>query len=143
LTERFVYETENDFLDKLKQLVSGGTDPERIEIRAPYPVHHLEDILKMKPSPVRKFVLAGGLLGAFTGYAFTAYTSLDWPLIIAGKPMVSIPPYTIIAFELMVLFGALSGFLGLLLTTRMPAIRTIISDDEFIDNFEIHVRRDD
>ena len=143
MTERFVYETEHDFLEKLKQLVAGGINPECIDVRAPYPVHHLEDILKVKPSNVRRFVLAGGLLGAFTGYAFTAFTSLDWPLIIAGKPMVSIPPYTIIAFELMVLFGALSGFLGLLLTSRMPAIRTIISNDEFIDNFEIHVRRGD
>jgi len=142
LTERFVYETEHDFMEKLKQLVATGIDPESIDIRAPHPVHHLEDVLKTKPSSVRKFVLIGGLLGAFTGYAFTAYTSLDWPLIIAGKPMVSIPPYTIIAFELMVLFGALSGFIGLLVTSRMPAIRTIISDDEFIDNFEIHVRRE-
>jgi len=142
LTERFVFETEHDFLGKLKELVASGLDPRVIEYRAPHPVHHAEEILKIKPSGVRKFVLAGGLLGAFTGYAFTSFTSVDWPLIIAGKPLVSIPPYTIIAFELMVLFGALGGFLGLLVTSRLPALRTIISPDEFIDNFEIHVRRD-
>ncbi|MCH7549677.1 MAG: DUF3341 domain-containing protein [Candidatus Krumholzibacteriota bacterium] len=141
--ERFVFQSEHDFLEKLRQLVASGIDTRNIDFRAPYPVHHAEEILKLKPSSVRKFVLVGALLGAFTGYAFTAFTSLDWPMIIAGKPLVSIPPYTIIAFELMVLFGALSGFLGLLVTTRMPAVRTIVSGDEFSDDFEIHVRRDD
>ena len=143
MTERFVFDQEDDFLEKLRQLVSGGVDPGHIDIRAPYPVHHAEEILRTKPSGVRKFVLVGGLLGAFTGYAFTSFTSIDWPLIIAGKPLVSIPPYTIIAFELMVLFGALGGFLGLLVTSRMPALRTIISADEFTDDFEIHVRKGD
>jgi len=61
---------------------------------------------------------------------------------VGGKPIVGIPAYTVIAFELMVLFGGLSSFLGFLVASRMPAVRTVISDDEFGDNFEIHVRKD-
>jgi hypothetical protein len=48
----------------------------------------------------------------------------------------------VIAFELMVLFGGLSGLLGLLWTARMPAVRTIISNDVFPDQYEIYVKRD-
>jgi len=138
--ERFVFDNEHDFLEKLKGLLGSGVREKDIEIRAPHPVHHLEEILGSKPSKVRRFALVGGLLGAFTGYAFTSFTSLDWPLIIAGKPTVSIPPYTVIAFELMVLFGALTSFLGFVITSRLPGVRTIISDDEFVDSFEIHVK---
>lgn len=142
MTERFTFDNEHDFLVKLESLVKSGVSRAKIDILAPHPVHHAEEILGMAPSRVRLFALVGGLLGAFTGYAFTSYTSIDWPLISGGKPMVSIPPFTIIAFELMVLFGALSSFLGFVLASRLPAVRTIISNDEFSDNFEIMVRKD-
>ncbi|NIP15320.1 MAG: DUF3341 domain-containing protein, partial [Pseudomonadales bacterium] len=67
----------------------------------------LEHSLGYGQSPVRIFTLVGGLTGAATGFAFTTWTSVDWPLVTGGKPIVSIPAYVVIAFELTVLFGAL------------------------------------
>lgn len=142
MTERFVFDNEHDFMAKLHDLVEHGVKPRNIQFRAPHPVHHAEELLRMRPSGVRAFALFGGLLGAFTGYWFTSWTALDWPLIIGGKPVVSIPAYTIIAFELMVLFGALFSFFGFVLLSRMPAVRTIISDDVAADHYEIQVRRE-
>lgn len=141
MTERFVFDNEHDFLEKLRELVRSGVDPRNIDYRAPHPVHPAEEILRVPPSRVRVFALVGGLLGAATGYAFTSFTALDWPLWTGGKPLVSIPAYTVIAFELMVLFGALSSFAGFVWTSRLPAVRTILSDDEFGDQFEIQVQR--
>ncbi|HET6349381.1 MAG TPA: quinol:electron acceptor oxidoreductase subunit ActD [Candidatus Krumholzibacteria bacterium] len=140
--ERLVYQSEHDFIHKLEELLKSGVKPEQIETRTPHPVHHAEEILKMKPSNVRLFVLLGGITGVATGYLFTSLTALDWTLYVGNKPLVGIPPYTVIAFELMVLFGGLSGFLGLLVTSRMPAVRTIASNDEFSDQFEIYVKKD-
>jgi len=142
LTEKFVFESEHEFLHKLEELVKSGVKPKNIEIRAPHPVHHAEDILDMKPSIVRTYALIGGLAGAATGYLFTSLTALDWVLPVGNKPIVGIPAYTVIAFELMVLFGGLSSFLGFLVGSRMPGVRTIISSDEFVDSFEIYVRKD-
>lgn len=139
--ERFVYESEHDFLEKLKELKREGVNPKDIDILAPHPVLPAEEILDVAPSRVRQFALVGALLGAATGYLFTSLTSIDWRIVTGGKPIVSIVPYTVIGFELMVLFGALSSFLGFVITSRLPAVRTIISDDEFGDNFEIHVKR--
>jgi hypothetical protein len=141
VTERYVFDGEHDFLHKLEELVKSGISPEDIEIRAPHPVLHAEEILDMRPSIVRTFALVGGLTGAATGYLFTSLTALDWILPVGGKPIVGIPTFTVIAFELMVLFGGLSSFLGFLIGSRMPGVRTVISDDEFGDNFEIHVRK--
>jgi hypothetical protein len=138
--DRYTFESEHEFLEKLKSLMKSGVKYKDLELHAPHPVHHLEEILGAPPSKVRLFALIGGLAGAATGYLFTSYTAVDWKLLTGGKPFVAIPPYTIIAFELMVLFGALSSFLGFILTSRLPAVRTIISDDEFQDNFEIIVK---
>ncbi len=138
--ERFVFDNEGDFLAKLRELIKGGTKSKDIEIIAPHPCHHAEEILDQKPSYVRLFALVGALIGAATGYAITSGTVLDWPLITGGKQTISIPPFTVIAFELMILFGSLGSFLGFIILSRLPAVRTIISDDEFTDNFEIHVK---
>jgi Alternative complex III, ActD subunit len=140
--EKHVYQSEHDFIHKLEDLVKSGVKPENIDTRTPHPVLHAEDILAMKPSNVRRFVLAGGLCGIATGYLFPSLTALDWTLFVGNKPLVGIPPYTVIAFELMVLFGGLSGFLGLMIEARMPAVRTIISNDVFPDQYEIYVKKD-
>jgi hypothetical protein len=73
-----------------------------------------------RPSRVRLFTLVGGLLGVTTGYAMTIWMSYDWPIMIGGKPYASIPPYTIIAFELTILLGGLFTLLGLLAVGRLP-----------------------
>jgi hypothetical protein len=140
--EKHVYQSEHDFIHKLEDLVKSGVKPENIDTRTPHPVLHAEDILAMKPSNVRRFVLVGGLCGIATGYLFPSLTALDWTLFVGNKPLVGIPPYTVIAFELMVLFGGLSGFLGLMIESRMPAVRTIISNDVFPDQYEIYVKKD-
>jgi len=139
--ERFVFGSEHDFMHKLEELLKSGVKARDIDIRAPHPVHHAEELLDMKPSNVRLFALIGGLTGAATGYLFPSLTALDWILPVGNKPIVGIPPYTVIAFELMVLFGGLSSFLGFLITSRMPGVRTIISNDEFADHFEIVVKK--
>jgi hypothetical protein len=140
--EKHVYQSEHDFMHKLEELLKSGVKPEQIDTRTPHPVLHAEELLAMPQSDVRRFVLVGGICGVATGYLFPSLTALDWTLFVGNKPLVGIPPYTVIAFELMVLFGGLSGMLGLLWTARMPGVRTIISDDVFSDQFEIYVKRD-
>jgi hypothetical protein len=40
--------------------------------------------------------------------------------VTGGKPIISIPAWVIIAFELTILFGALSTILGLFIQMRLP-----------------------
>lgn len=91
---------------------------------APLPEHRLlEEGLALRHSPVRVFTLAGALTGAATGFAFTTWTSMDWPLITGGKPLYSIPAYVVIAFECAILFGALSTVVGLFVNAGLPNFR--------------------
>lgn len=105
---------------------------EGVRTYAPYPDHHIEEALGYGASPVRVFTLVGGLTGAATGFAFTTFTSMDWPLVTGGKPIVSIPAYVVIAFELTILFGALATVIGLFINARIPKTRPmVIYDPEF------------
>ncbi len=98
----------------------------------PVPRHELDHALHEPESPVRIFTLVGGLTGAASGFALGTWTSVDWPLITGGKPIISLPPFVIIAFELTILFGALATVLGLLVAARLPRMRLeVIYDPTF------------
>ena len=95
---------------------------------APLPEHHLlEEGLGLHHSPVRVFTLAGGLTGAAAGFAFTIWTSMDWPLVTGGKPILSIPAYVVIAFESAILFGALATVIGLFINARLPNFSPMVA----------------
>jgi hypothetical protein len=91
-----------------------------LEIYSPAAFPELDDALDAKPSRVRLYTLIGGLTGVVTGYALTIWMANDWPVMIGGKPFSSIPTYTVIGFELTILFGGLATLLGLLLVGRLP-----------------------
>lgn len=83
-------------------------------VYTPVPNHEIADAIGHGPSPVRVWTLGGGLLGCFTGFAITLWMSYDYPVVVGGKPLGSIPPYVVLAFELTILFGAMGTIFGLL-----------------------------
>lgn len=123
------YEYLDSTVDAITRLRKAGFD---VKAYAPYPDHHIEHALGYDQSPVRVWTLVGGLTGTATALAFTVWTSVDWPIVVGGKPIVSIPPYVIILFELTVLFGALSTIIGLFVLSRLPNLKpAVIYDPEF------------
>jgi hypothetical protein len=108
---------------------AGMTD---LESYSPLPQHDLEHALHRPQSPVRMFTLVGGLTGAAAGFALAIWTSLDWPLITGGKPIISLPAFVVIAFEMTILFGALSTVVGLFINARLgPPGRDLAYDPSF------------
>jgi len=66
--------------------------------------------------------LIGGLTGVSFGFFYAIATSLDWPLVTGGKPIVSLPPYIVIGFETTILLGALVTVAGMFLNARLPKL---------------------
>ena len=89
-----------------------------MEVFSPIPYEGLEVALGIDNSPIRRWALIGGITGFTTALALTAMTSLAYPLITQGKPIVSLPAYFIIMFELTILFTGLFGFGGVLFHTH-------------------------
>ena len=87
------------------------------------PNHEIEEALGQGNSWVRAFTLIGGLSGCAAGYAVTTWTSLDWPLLVGGKPIAALPPYVVIMFELTILLGALSTVAGMVILSLRKSLK--------------------
>jgi hypothetical protein len=134
----------DDTVEAIEDLRRAGFGRKNMTAYAPFPEHHIEHAMGYGQSPVRVWTLVGGLTGTATGFAFTAWTSMDWPLITGGKPILSIPAYVVIAFELTVLFGALSTVIGLFINSKLPGFKPpVVYDPEFSSGrFGIFVEAD-
>jgi hypothetical protein len=139
MEKQMLFRDKGEFVAALRTLAGEGIPQERIRVETPFYVHEVDEILPPKPAKVKNFALLGAASGTVTGFAFTILTSLSWPLIVGGKPIVSLPPFIIIAFALTILFGALSTFFGFLVLARLPSVFGFMPKEEFGNAFVITV----
>jgi hypothetical protein len=112
--------------DQLQAAVTAASAYEfqEVSIFSPIPVPEVEALLLPRKSPVRMFTLLGAVLGCFTGFYFASWAALQWNLTVGGKPVVALPAFAIIGFELTMLFGALATLLGVILFSRLSIFRS-------------------
>lgn len=103
-------------------------------VYSPAPNHEIEEALSHRVSPVRLFTLIGGLSGCTAGFAMTIWMSYDWPVVVGGKPIASIPPYVVIAFELTILMGALITVAAVALFSVLMDKHGVAYDPRFSDD---------
>lgn len=88
---------------------------------SPYPLHGGSEALGLPPSKVPFIALGGAITGAVTALAFQTYmNTYDYPLNVGGRPLLSLPSWIPITFELAVLLTAFSIFFGVLGLSRLP-----------------------
>ncbi len=90
---------------------------------SPVPLHGVDEALEAGPSPIRRFTLAGGLFGLLVGWSLTIGSVEHYPLIVGGKPLISLTPFGVIAYICTILFGALFTVAGMLINARLPRIQ--------------------
>lgn len=96
-----------------------------LRVHGPFPSHPILHALKFRKSRVGYFTLAGGITGFFTGYALSIYSSVQWNLIVSGKPVVALIPFFVVGYEMTILFGILGTVLGILLSARIPEFKSL------------------
>jgi molybdopterin-containing oxidoreductase family membrane subunit len=111
----------DDLISALQGLKEKGVSVHTVY--TPTPRHEILQALGVKPSPVRYFTLAGGILGVLTGVGLVVYTSLQWNFIVGGKPIVPLVPSVVVGFEFCILLAILFNLAGMLINARMPKIR--------------------
>ena len=86
----------------------------RWDAHTPYPVHGLDRAMGLRRSKLPYLVLASGLTFAAGGFALQTWVhSIEYPLVISGKPHFTWPAYVPVTFELGVLGGALAAVFGM------------------------------
>ncbi|MBI4233790.1 MAG: DUF3341 domain-containing protein [Chloroflexi bacterium] len=68
------------------------------------------------------FPLVGAVCGFSVALLLTAGTQLAYPLVTGGKPILSIPPMTIITYEGTMLGAILFTVLGIIFESRLPGL---------------------
>ena len=101
----------DDLCDAIYELREGNF--KELTTLSPCPRHEILEALGDPQSRVPFFTLAFGFCGVVIAYTMASWMSLDWVLPVSGKPIISVPPFTIIAFELMVLLGAYGTMIGI------------------------------
>lgn len=87
----------------------------------PFPVHGLDQALRQGRSLVPYLVLGGGVTGCLGALLLQWWTSaIDYPLVISGKPLFSLPAFIPVTFELTVLLSAFGAFFGMFLLNKLP-----------------------
>ena len=98
-------------------------------VHSPIPSHKIMDALNLKKSKVGWFTLTGGILGLISGFALAVYCSIEWNLIVSGKPIISLIPFFIVGFEFTILFAVFGNVIGLLSQTRLPSFKGMAQYD--------------
>ncbi|RJO65951.1 MAG: DUF3341 domain-containing protein [Myxococcales bacterium] len=108
------------------------------DVYSPVPNPEILEFVSPGRSPVRFVTLGGAITGCVSGLALAILSSLTYNLIVSGKPVTAIVPFLVVAFELTILFGALSTLAALLFFSKLPfrrfpaaAYRPEFSDDRF------------
>ena len=115
----FMYE--EDFLSAAENLKTSGFD--NISLLSPVPLEEAQELLGLGKSPVRRFALAGAIIGAIAGFAMAVGTALVFILPTGGRAIITIPPYLIITYEMTILFGVLFTLIGFHFVSGLPAWR--------------------
>ena len=92
-----------------------------IDTFSPFPIEESWEAIGHHDRRLSFIVLAGGLTGLMTGIGLQEWVhTLAYPLNIGGKPLNSWPMFVPVAFELTILFAALSAVLGMIILNGLP-----------------------
>lgn len=111
---------------------------DRLRVYSPFPVEGMDELLGLKASPVRWWVLSGAVAGAVLGYLMQWYSAVvDYPFLAGNRPLHSWPAFIPVTFELLVLGGATAGFIAVFFHSRLPRLHHPVFD---VDQFELESR---
>jgi len=91
------------------------------DCHSPFPIHGMDAAMGLKRSPLGYIVFVVAMAGLLGGFALEWWTStIDYPLVISGKPFFSYQAYGPVAFAIMVLSSAFISVLGMLALNKLP-----------------------
>ena len=113
----FVFSSEHSLTHCVKQMCEAGH--RNMETFSPTKLNEVEKHLGTGKSPVGYWTLAGALAGLVAGFFLTIGTAGIYDIFLGGKAPDSLLPYTLVMFELMILFAALANFISVMYYTGL------------------------
>lgn len=113
------FESVGDLLHACERVRDEGF--KRWDAYTPFPVHGLNEAMGIKHTRLPLVVLGGAATGAGLGLLMQWWmNAVDYKFLISGKPFFGLPANIPITFELTILIGAISAFVGMLAFNGLP-----------------------
>lgn len=126
------FKSPDDIINAAKKVTKAGYT--NFDVNTPYPVHGMDKAMNIKPSKLGFVTLVMGLSGASIALLFMYWTmSIDYPLVIGGKPFFALPAFIPITFEVTVLLATVSTVIAMLaLFFRLPDNKHPLHDTDYM-----------
>ena len=114
--------------DKVDELLVGARKVRdagytRWDAHTPFVIHGLDAAMGIQKTVLPYIVFGAGLTGTAAGILLQWWTNaVDYPYLISGKPLFSLPANIPIAFETTILFAAISALVGMLALNGLPRL---------------------
>jgi mono/diheme cytochrome c family protein len=127
-----LFNTPDEIIHAAKEVSKAGY--KNFDVNTPYPVHGMDRSMGLKSSLI-------GFVTTFLGFSGTAFIlltmfwtmSIDYPMVIGGKPYFAFPAFIPITFEATVLLGGVSTVIGLIaMFASLPFNNHPIHDTDYM-----------
>lgn len=108
-----LFKSPDEIIAVAKKVADAGY--EKFDINTPYPVHGMDKAMKLGPSKLGYVTLFFGLAGAALALLLMYWSmSIEYPMVIGGKPFFALPAFIPVTFELTVLLATVSTVVAML-----------------------------
>lgn len=127
-----LFKTPNEIISAAKKVSEKGYS--KWDVNTPYPVHGMDKAMNLKPSKLGLVTLFFGLSGTATALILMWFTlSVDYPMVIGGKPFFALPAFIPITFELTVLLATVSTVVAMFaFFFALPSNDHALHDTEYL-----------
>jgi len=115
------FNTPGDLLRAAEKISGAGY--RKWEAFTPFPIHGLDKIMGYRNSLVGWVSLAGGAFMFLNVVGLIWFSNaFDYPLIVGGKPMFSVPMTFVPAYIMMIMGGAGGALIGMVAFNQLPRL---------------------
>lgn len=106
----------------------------KYDVHTPYPVHGMDAAMKLTPSRLPYVALVVGLSAMLGMLGFMYWMStVDYPVIVGGKPFFAFPAWVPVLFEITVLSASIATVVSMIaIFFKFPNISHPLHDTEFM-----------
>ena len=127
-----LFDTPDEIIEAAEKTSDAGY--KNYDVHTPYPVHGMDSAMKLPPSRLAYIALAFGLLGLSSAFGFMYWiTTIDYPVIVGGKPFFSFPAWVPVLFEITVLSASIMTVVSMIaIFFKFPNLSHPLQDTIFM-----------
>jgi hypothetical protein len=93
----------------------------KVDAFTPFPIHELDEALRLPRTKLPWIVLGGGLVGMLGGFALQYWASaIVYPMNVGGRPYASWPAFVVPAYETTILLASITAVVAMIALNGLP-----------------------